>query len=110
VAVATPTSSAAKPTGSATAKPTVEAPSSTSSSSAQQATTQTFSLVGGTAAVSFSPSGVQVLWATAKPGFDVNIQPESPGFKVEFRSEDHRSRLDVWWSGGPQHTVREQPE
>ncbi len=73
------------------------------------ATTQTFTLTGGTAAISFSASGVEVLWATPNPGFRVVIELESPGIKVEFRADHHRSRVDAWWSGGPQHSIREEP-
>ncbi len=69
----------------------------------------TFSLTGGTTAVSFSASGAEVLWAIPNPGFALQIKPESPGFKVEFSADDHRSRVDVWWSGGPQHEIREEP-
>ena len=29
------------------------------------------------------------------------------GARVEFESEDHRSRVDGWWAGGPQDEVRE---
>ncbi|HEC10555.1 MAG TPA: hypothetical protein ENI86_13490 [Acidimicrobiales bacterium] len=57
--------------------------------------------------MSFSPSGVQVLWASPNPGYTVKIEPESPGMKVEFRSDAHRSRIDVWWSGGPQFSIDE---
>ena len=56
------------------------------------------------------PSAVEVLWASPNPGFDVRIVPESPGMKVEFRADHHRSRIDAWWAGGPQHEIREDPE
>jgi hypothetical protein len=100
----------ASPSPSETAGPT---PATTSTPNATAAstvgpTTQTFVLVGGTAAVSFSPSGAEVLWATPNAGFGVTIEPESPGFKVEFRSDDHRSRIDLWWAGGPHHDIREE--
>jgi len=58
--------------------------------------------------VSFSPTGVSVLWASANPGFQVSVEEESPGMKVEFDSEDHDSRLDVWWSNGPQWLIDEE--
>ncbi len=112
----TPTSqTAARPSTSGrppTAPPSSQPVATTSSTTALQtpaASTQTFTVTGGTAAISFSVSGVEVLWATPNPGFDVNIEAESPGTKVEFRAEHHRSRLDVWWSGGPQHDIREEP-
>jgi hypothetical protein len=27
--------------------------------------------------------------------------------RVEFRSDEHDSRIDAWWDGGPQTSVRE---
>jgi len=51
---------------------------------------------------------VSVLWASANPGFQVSVEEESPGMKVEFDSEDHDSRLDVWWSNGPQWLIDEE--
>ena len=86
-------------------------PSTTTTTTvAAPAQTQQFNLVGGSTAISFSATGVTVLWANPNPGFDVDIEPESPGWKVEFRSDDHRSRIDVWWSGGPRHEIREEAD
>jgi hypothetical protein len=106
-ATPSPTTSSApppQPTAAPTATPAPTSPP------APAATTQTFALTGGTTAISFSPSGVTVLWATPNPGFDVKIEPESSGIKVEFRADNHRSRIDAWWSGGPRHEIREEPE
>ena len=66
----------------------------------------TFNLVGGTAAVSFLPDQVEVLWAAPNPGFSVEIQDGSSA-RVEFESDEHRSRLDAWWAGGPAHEIDE---
>ena len=66
----------------------------------------TFNLVGGITAISFSSTGVEVLWATPNPGFDVDISP-GVDVRVEFESDDHKSRIDAWWSDGPRHEVRE---
>jgi hypothetical protein len=85
-------------------------PSTTTTAAAAPAQTQQFNLVGGSTAISFSATGVTVLWANPNPGFDVDIEPESPGWKVEFRSDTHRSRIDVWWSGGPRHEIREEAD
>lgn len=74
------------------------------------ATTLTFALTGGTTAISFSSAGVEVLWATPNPGFDVRIDPGGSSVRVEFRGDDHRSRIDAWWAGAPQHEIREEPE
>lgn len=98
-----PTTQRATTTPPTTSAPTAPPPPSPA------ATTQTFALTGGTAAISFSASGVEVLWATPNPGFSVEIEPGSPGIKVEFRADHHRSRVDAWWFEGPQHSVREEP-
>ena len=73
----------------------------------EQFETKTFPLVGGVTSIRFSPSETKVLWATPNPGFEVRIEPESDGVKVEFRSDDHRSRLDAWWENGPRHEIQE---
>ena len=84
----------------------VPAPTSTSPA----AETRTYELVGGTAVLRFSPSGVEVVFATPNPGFSVEEEPEhGNGVKVEFESESHESRVDGWWDGGPQERVREEP-
>lgn len=86
--------------------------SSTSSTGggSDEAVTKVFNLQGGSTAISFSPSGVEVLWATPNDGYNVKIEPEYPGLKVEFRSDAHRSRVDAWWNGGPQHEIRERED
>lgn len=88
----------------ATAPPVATAPSTTAS-----AVTRTYGLVGGSAAVRFSPSGATLLWATPNDGFTVEVEPEGNGIKVEFESPGHRSRLDAWWDGGPRDRIREEP-
>jgi hypothetical protein len=105
----TSTTSPSSTTSTSTSSTSTTSPTTSTTASAP-AQTLTFNLTGGSTAVSFSANGVQVLWATPNPGFDVKIEPESPGFKVEFRSDSHRSRVDVWWSGGPQHSIREEPK
>ena len=65
-------------------------------------------MVGGTATLRFSAAGVTVLTATPKPGFSVDTSStHGNGVRVEFESDDHRSRVDAWWDGGPQDEVRE---
>ncbi|MDH3753459.1 MAG: hypothetical protein OEU32_06255, partial [Acidimicrobiia bacterium] len=96
----TPPAATPDPESSSTPEPPPPAPA---------AQTLTFNLVGGSTAISFSASGVQVLWATPNPGFGVEIEPESPGIKVQFESEGHKSRIEAWWSAGPQHEIREEP-
>ncbi len=73
--------------------------------------TRPYPLIGGTVTLQFAPSGVTVLDAVPNQGFSVEVEPEhGNGWKVEFRSESHRSRVDGWWDGGPQDRVREEPE
>ena len=67
----------------------------------------TFNLIGGTTAISFSAAGVEVLWATPNPNFEVEIQPGSDNVRVQFESDDHRSRIDAWWSDGPRNEIDE---
>ena len=71
---------------------------------------QTFELSGGTTAVSYAGGVVEVLWAAPEDGFTVEIEPEGAGWKVEFRSGAHRSRVDVWWDGALQHDVHERAD
>jgi hypothetical protein len=73
------------------------------------ATTKTYDLVGGTATLRFSASGVTVVVATPNAGFSVKSgQSHGNGVQLEFESDDHRSRVDAWWDGGPQDEVREE--
>lgn len=100
------------PPGPAPAPPTTAAgpgPSPTAvAPPAAAGETRTYTLVGGTASLRFSPSGVTVVFANPAQGFDVEIQPEhGNGVRVEFESESHESRLDAWWDGGPRDEVEE---
>jgi hypothetical protein len=71
---------------------------------------QTFTLVGGLAEVSYEGGVVAVVAATPAVGFTAEVEPEGPGWKVEFRSDAHRSRIDVWWDGALRHTVEERAD
>lgn len=76
---------------------------------ATAATTRTYNLVGGTATLRFTPDGVTVVVATPKAGFSVDVGDSDDGdARVEFESDEHRSRVDAWWDGGPQDEVREE--
>lgn len=99
----TPTSRPSGSAGPATTAPTTlpEAPPET----------RTYVLVGGTATLQFASSGVTVTDATPNAGYSVSIEPEhTNGFSVDFRSEDHRSRVKGWWDGGPRDEVEERAE
>lgn len=72
------------------------------------ASTKTYNLVGGTATLRFGSTGVTVVAAVPKAGFSVEVsEAHDNGARVEFESEDHRSRVDGWWAGGPREEVRE---
>lgn len=72
------------------------------------ASTRTYNLVGGTANLRFSSTGVTVVAAVPNAGFSVDVsEAHDNGARVEFESKDHRSRIDGWWAGGPQDEVRE---
>ncbi len=102
--------------------PPVTDPSATTSTGSPAASTtlgvgvpadavdQTFELVGGTAVVRYSSTGVTVLYAVPANGYQAKVEPEGSGMKVEFRSGDRRSRVDVWWDNGPQHSVQERDD
>lgn len=98
------------PTGPTPGGPTVTAPTPTTTPppAVPAPSTRTYSLVGGTATLRFSATGVAVLSAAPKPGFSVDVGAgHNGGARVEFESDDHRSRVDGWWAGGPQDEVRE---
>jgi hypothetical protein len=98
-ATATPTTTASGPGPTTTTTTRPAAPSASS---------KTYDMVGGTATLRFSAAGVTVLAATPKPGFSVDVSSaHGNGVRVEFESDDHRSRVDAWWDGGPQDEVRE---
>lgn len=85
--------------------PVDPAPTTSSTSTAR---TRTFETTGGTATVRFSVAEVEVLGAVPAAGFTVDLEPEDDGSaRVDFESEEHRSRLRVWWSDGPRHDIEE---
>jgi hypothetical protein len=95
------TNPSAPATTTAPAAPTTTAP-------AAPAETRTYNVVGGSVSLRFSPSGVTVVWATPAAGFEVEVEPEhGNGVRVEFESDDHRSRVTGWWDGGPLDETRE---
>ncbi len=72
------------------------------------ASTKTFTVVGGSVVLRFSPAGVTVVTATPNPGFRVDVEPEhGNGVRVEFESPDHRSRVSGWWDGTARSDTRE---
>jgi hypothetical protein len=67
----------------------------------------TFNLVGGSTGISFSSSRVEVLWATANPGFVVEVDADIYEAEVVFESDEHESIVKAKWDDGPRHEVRE---
>ena len=100
-----------QPTSTTAATPPATAPATTTSTAAPaDAVTRTYNLEGGSAALRFTPAGVSVVWSAPNAGFGVKTEPEhGNGFRVEFESETHRSRVTGWWDGGPQDETREDP-
>ena len=72
--------------------------------------TRTFTLTGGTATVRFTPDGVAVISAVPAAGYDTDVDDDDDGegrTRIEFESDDHRSRLEVWWDGRARHRIQE---
>jgi hypothetical protein len=77
---------------------------------AVQPVRETYQLEGGVVTIQFSPTEVRAVGVTPNQGFSVKkSEPEDGGWRVEFESDSHRSRLDAWWDGGPQFRTREDP-
>ena len=92
-----------------TVAPPASTPSTPTTAAPTPSSTKTYDLVGGTVTLRFSAQGVVVLVATPAPGFSVDVSDaHSGGVRVEFESDDHRSRVDGWWDGGPRDEVREE--
>ena len=103
------TSTTADGTTPTTAATPTTTPATTTTRPPVAATTRSYDLVGGTVTLRFAPSGVTVVVATPAPGFSVELgDSHDTGAKVEFEGEDHRSRVEGWWDGGPQDEVREE--
>lgn len=71
---------------------------------------QTFDLVGGRTAISFSPDRIEVLWATPAPGYSGEHHAEGSGVEVEFRNGERRSKIEAWWDDGPRFEKRERDD
>jgi hypothetical protein len=86
------------------------APSSTSTTSppAPSAETRTYNAQGGSAAIRFEPGKVTLVWATPNAGFETDVEQSSADhLRVRFRNDDHESRIEARWDGGPVGTIEE---
>lgn len=76
----------------------------------QQTQTLTFHLEGGSASITFTPKTAILSWASPNPGYEVKVDGDGERLKVEFESDEHNSRIDAWWAGGPKYRIREETE
>ena len=71
--------------------------------------TRSYTLVGGSATLRFSSSGVTVVSATPNAGFAVETEStHDTGVRVRFRSDSHESEVEGWWENGPRDEVQEE--
>jgi hypothetical protein len=107
----TPTTGGTNPGPTATSAPTSVTPPPTTAPPAAPAVTRTYTLVGGTATLRFEAAGVTVVVASPNAGYSVDTEStHDNGVRVEFRSDEHRSRVEGWWDGGPRDEVDESDE
>jgi hypothetical protein len=91
--------------GPATPVTTLPAPGTTVPA-APETVTRTYDLRGGTVTLRFSPSGVTVVVAQPAPAYALSVEPQhGNGLRVEFRSDDDRSRVEGWWDAGPHDQI-----
>lgn len=84
------------------------APSGPTTTTSEPVELRTYSLVGGTATLRFSPSGVTLVDAVPAAGYATEIEAvHDNGIRVEFESEDRRSRVEGWWDAGPRDQTDE---
>ncbi len=95
-------STAPSATPSATPRPT----------SAPASELRSYSLVGGSATLRYEPGRVTVVSAEPAQGFSYAIEGNGTAeVRVDFRSEEHRSRLKgTWEDGGPREEIEESGE
>jgi hypothetical protein len=89
---------------SATTTPTTSAPTSGGAAPSEPAAeVRAWDLTGGSVSLRFAPSGVTVVYAQPRTGYQVRSQPsDGGGMRVEFDGPQGRSRIEGWWDGGPQ--------
>jgi hypothetical protein len=129
LAAASASTASTASTGESTSAPSTGAPSGTSATTARPRTPTTnlpatappttapsgsirnYNLVGGTATIRFTPTSVTVVLTRPRDGFSVRVEQQSPtSVEVRFESDDHESRLEAFWSGGPRDDIEERDE
>ncbi len=103
--ISPPPTSPTPPTTSTTQPSATTAPTTTT----PVAQTLTFNLDGGSAAITFAPTGTSLSWASPNPGYEMTIDTDDGEVTVRFQSSEHESRVDGWWLDGPKFRIREQP-
>lgn len=71
---------------------------------------RSYSVVGGSVTLRFSPGKVEVVSVQPNPGFSVDIEGDGTAeASVKLESESHESRVKGWWEAGhgPRDEVRE---
>jgi hypothetical protein len=68
---------------------------------------RTYNLTGGSAAVRFEGGQARLLWATPRPGFQLDSSGDSEDVDIRFRSDSHESRLRAYWDNGPHAEIEE---
>lgn len=104
----TPPVASPSPT-SAVTPPTVLPTDGASPDRSPTTVTRSYQLAGGDVTVSFSARSVEIVSVAPRSGFTVkDINRHGPSdVEVDLRSEDHRSRLRVWWDDGPRQRIDE---
>lgn len=111
-----PTTAPPADTTTSVSTPTTAAPSPTTVTPPPPTTTaegelRTYALIGGTATLRFSPTGVTVVTANPNPGYKVEVEPAyGNGVEVSFEADHHKSKVEGWWDDGPRDQVEEEAD
>lgn len=112
----TPTSTSAptsSPTSTSTPTPTTSPTTDDDDDDDEESTAselRSYSVVGGSVTLRFSPGKVEVVSVQPNPGFTVDIEGDGTAeASVRLESETHESRVKGWWEAGhgPRDEVRE---
>ena len=91
---------AASPTPTPNPTPSAR-PSRSSRPSPVQTGSRTYTLTGGTVAVSCTGATIRLVYATPRGGFESTVEDAGPAeVEVRFRSEAHESKLEASCAGG----------